>query len=191
MKNSDKRTEIMHVALELLAEQGFHRVPMSMIARKAGVAVGTIYLYFESKDKLIAELFQDLERRILEVIRAGKPAGMGIRERFLHVTRAIMRYFMDNPIEFRYVEQYMNSPYGICMQRDKILGKQNHDDVFKMLLEEGIQHQVVKELPTIVLFSISFGPVIFLIRDHILGFVDMNETLIRQTTEACWDAIKR
>jgi len=56
MKNSDKRAEIIRAALELIAEHGFHGAPMAMIAEKAGVAAGTIYRYFESKDVLITEL---------------------------------------------------------------------------------------------------------------------------------------
>jgi AcrR family transcriptional regulator len=61
MKNSDKRAEIIRAALELIAEHGFHGAPMAMIAEKAGVAAGTIYRYFESKDILITELHRELE----------------------------------------------------------------------------------------------------------------------------------
>ena len=49
MNKTDKRADIMDVALNLIAERGFHDSPMSLIAREAGVAAGTIYLYFESK----------------------------------------------------------------------------------------------------------------------------------------------
>ncbi|MBU4403910.1 MAG: TetR/AcrR family transcriptional regulator, partial [Actinobacteria bacterium] len=64
MKASDKRVDVMQAALELIAEQGFHGAPMAAIAKKAGVASGTIYCYFESKDALITELFQELEGKI-------------------------------------------------------------------------------------------------------------------------------
>ena len=43
----------------------------------------------------------------------------------------------------------------------------------------------------LVLFSLAFGPLISLMRDHILGFVILDDPLIEQITEACWDAIKR
>jgi hypothetical protein len=59
------------------------------------------------------------------------------------------------------------------------------------IFELGIEQQVLKEFPKAVLFSLAFGPLIFLMRDHILGFVVLDEALINQTTEACWDAIKR
>ena len=60
MKNSDKRTDILRAALQLIAERGFHAAPMAEIAEKAGVAAGTIYRYFENKDILINELHPEI-----------------------------------------------------------------------------------------------------------------------------------
>ena len=59
------------------------------------------------------------------------------------------------------------------------------------IFNQGIEQQVLKELPKAVLFSLAFGPVIFLMRDHILGFANLDGPMIDQVTEACWDAIKR
>jgi TetR/AcrR family transcriptional regulator, repressor of fatR-cypB operon len=191
MKSLDKRTEVMAVAMELLAENGFHRVPMSMIAAKANVAVGTIYLYFAGKDELIIKLFQELENKIAATVREGFPTEGPIRERFLYLTGKILRFLIENPLDFRYIEQFMNSPYGISMRRDRFLGKTGRDDLFMALFEEAIADHVVKDIPVIALFSLTIAPLIFLVRDHILGFVTLDETLIRQTTEACWDAVKR
>ena len=191
MKSFVKRDEIMAVAMSLLAENGFHRVPMSMIAARANVAVGTIYIYFNGKDELITELFMELENKIVATIREGFPTEGPIRERFLFLTGKILRFLTDNPLDFRYLEQFMNSPYGISMRRDRLLDKNGHDDIFMTLFEEAIAEHVVKDMPISSLFSLSIGPLIFLARDHILGFVTLDETLIRQTAEACWDAVKR
>ena len=191
MKTSDKRSDIMQAALELIAEQGFHRAPMAEIAEKAGVAAGTIYRYFESKDVLITELHRELEDKIMAVLQEGYPSGRPLRERFLYLIRELLRYFITNPLHFRYMEQYFNSPYGISMHRDRLLGKPGNQDILMDIFDQGIEQQVLKEFPKAVLFSLAFGPMIFLMRDHILGFIILDEALIKQTTEACWDAIKR
>jgi len=73
MKKSDKRADIMQAALGLIAERGFHATPMAEIAEKAGVAVGTIYRYFDNKDMLITELHQELEEKIMKVLHDGIP----------------------------------------------------------------------------------------------------------------------
>ena len=55
----DKRTLIFSVAKELFSENGFKDTNVSEITRKAGVAVGTFYLYYASKEKLFFEIFME------------------------------------------------------------------------------------------------------------------------------------
>jgi len=190
MKTSDKRSDIMQAALELIAKQGFHRAPMAVIAEKAGVAAGTIYRYFESKDVLITELHQELEEKVSARLRQGYPAEQPLQERFLYLIRELLRYFITNHLHFRYMEQYFNSPYGISMHRDRLLGKPGKHEIVMEIFKEGSSQQILKDLPVAVLFSLAFGPLISMIRDHILGFIVLDDPLIKQITEACWDAIK-
>jgi AcrR family transcriptional regulator len=191
MSKLDKKDEIVRAALELIAENGFHGAPMAMIAERANVGAGTIYRYFENKDLLIAGLYQDLEERMFPVILDGYAADKPFRERFLHLGTALLRYFIENPLDFRYLEQFHNSPYGVEQRRDKLLGEKEGCDVFRKLFEEGASQQVIKDLPLVILFALSFGPLLSVSRDHILGFIVLDEIMISQTVEACWDGIKR
>ena len=190
MQKNDKREEIVRAALELIAENGFHGAPMAMIAERAQVGAGTIYRYFANKDILITELYQDLEQRIYPVILEGYAVSMPIRARFIHLGTALLRYFIENPLDFRYLEQFHNSPYGVVYRRDKILGEKEGCDIFRELFEEGISQHVMKNLPLVILFSLSFGPLHNVARDHILNFVSLDEQLITRTIEACWDGIR-
>jgi AcrR family transcriptional regulator len=191
MSKLEKRDDIVRAALELIAEHGFHGAPMAMIAERAGVGAGTIYRYFENKDVMISELFRELEERSNPLIKDGYAADKPIRERFLHLNTALIHYFINNPLDFRFIEQFFNSPYGVAHRRDKLLGAKEGCDVFKELFEDGISHQVMKDLPIIILFDLAFGPILAVARDHILGFIVLDGALIARTVEACWDAIKR
>lgn len=192
MTKPDKRDEIVRAALELIAENGFHGAPMAMIAERAGVGAGTIYRYFVNKEVLISELYREIEERSYPVLLRGYETEKPIRERFIHLGTALLRYFIENPLDFRYIEQFHNSPYGVAFRRDKILGTSERGcDVFKELFEQGITLQILKELPLMILFALFFGPVLTVARDHILGFVELDKALIHQTIEACWDAVKR
>src|SRR5262244_1525058 len=55
----DKRERILEAAIRVFAGKGFFNSKVSEIAREAGVADGTIYLYFKSKDDLLINLFED------------------------------------------------------------------------------------------------------------------------------------
>ena len=191
MKNTDKREEIMRAALELIAEHGFHGAPMAMIADKAGVGAGTIYRYFESKDVLITEIFSELEKTVVESLMRGYSVDRPLRDRFIHLSTMIIGYFIANAIHFRFIEQYMNSPYGVSLRRERLLGKARDIDLFRHLLQEGIDRRALKDLPLTLHFALAFGPILSLLRDHILGFLALDDVLIQKAVEACWDAVRR
>ncbi|MDD2897459.1 MAG: TetR/AcrR family transcriptional regulator [Desulfuromonadaceae bacterium] len=191
MAKLDKRDEIVRAALELIAEHGFHGAPMAMIAERASVGAGTIYRYFENKDVMITELFREIEERNYPILKAGYAPDQPLRERFFHLCTALMHYFIENPLDFRFIEQFFNSPYGVAHRRDKLLGTKEGCDVFKELFEDGLSRQVMKDLPLVILFDLAFGPILAVARDHILSFIVLDDVLIARTVEACWDAIKR
>ncbi|MBI2354509.1 MAG: TetR/AcrR family transcriptional regulator [Deltaproteobacteria bacterium] len=191
MSKPDKRDEIVRAALELIAEHGFHGAPMALVAERAGVGAGTIYRYFENKDVLITELYRELEEKMYPFILDGYADEAPFRARFLHLGTALLRYFIEHPLHFRYLEQFHNSPYGVAFRRDKIMGKAGGCDVFRELFEQGAAQQVVKDFPLVILFALAFGPLLAVARDHILGFVQLDETMIERTIEACWDGVKR
>jgi AcrR family transcriptional regulator len=191
MSKPEKRDEIVRSSLELIAEHGFHGAPMAMIAEHSKVAAGTIYRYFESKDVLIKELYRDLEKRMYPVILDGYDSDGPIRARFIHLGTALLKYFIENPLDFRFLEQYHNSPYGIAHRRDKLLGEREKGDVFRDLFMDGVAQQVLKEFPLAIQFGLAFGPLLSIARDHILGFSVIDDDLIKRVIEACWDAVKR
>ncbi len=183
MKKLDKRSEIIKAALDLIVEYGFHGTSMAMVAKKAEVGAGTIYHYFESKEALIKELYQELEEKVMVTLWEENPIS--------NLWTALLKYFIAHPLYFRYIEQYHNSPYGVSLRREKILSKTDDRGIFKNLFEEGITQQAIKDLPLSMLYALAFGPLVALARDHTLGFVILDDTLIAQIVEACWDGIKR
>jgi len=58
-KRQDKYQLILEAAVEAIAETGFYQCQVSKIARLAGVADGTIYLYFKNKEDILIRLFQE------------------------------------------------------------------------------------------------------------------------------------
>ncbi|TLM67179.1 MAG: TetR/AcrR family transcriptional regulator [Deltaproteobacteria bacterium] len=189
MIKPEKRDEIIRAAMELIAEHGFHGAPMALVAERAGVAAGTIYRYFESKDDLIRETHARLEGQILAALTEDYPATQPVRERFLHIGRKLVEYFIASPMEFRFMEQFFNSPYGAAHRREKLFGNKEKSIIFK-LFEEALEQQIIKPLPLPVLCALTFGPLVDVCRDHALEFIVLDEALIAQTVAACWDGVK-
>ncbi len=190
MEKNDKRCAIVRATLDLVAEQGFHGAPMALVADRAGVAAGTIYRYFDSKDTLINEVYHYLEERFYAAVMAEYPEGAPVRERFLHTGRVLVRYCISAPLEFRFLEQFHNSPYGVAHRREKLFGKDNRDIICE-LFSEAQEKGLIKDIPLPVLTALFFGPLMNICRDHILSFIRLDDELISRSVEACWDALKR
>ena len=75
--SADKRDLILRAATRVFAQHGFFQSQVADVARVAGVAAGTVYLYFKGKDDLLVSIF---ERSMSEVIAEGRAAVEGIAD---------------------------------------------------------------------------------------------------------------
>src|ERR1041384_3287743 len=70
-----KRDAILRAAIDVFAERGYFNAQVADVARAAGVAAGTVYLYFRSKDDLLISIF---ERGMREALAEGKQVVEGV-----------------------------------------------------------------------------------------------------------------
>jgi AcrR family transcriptional regulator len=190
----DKRTKILAAAMQLIAKNGFHGAPTAMIAAEAGVGTGTLYRYFADKDALIIEIQRDIESRLHQRLQDDYPLGAPIRQRLDHYYIGLIRFFIDQPLEFKFLGQFYDSPYGVELRRDKIFSKPAGDsgcETIRSLLVRGTEEGIIKDFPLVLLFALFIGPLTAAVRDHILGFIDLEDGLQHQLADAFWDAIRR
>ena len=67
--NADKRDRILRAAIKVFAKNGFYATRVSEIAKAAGVADGTIYLYFKNKDDVLITIFEDGIQQLRTILR--------------------------------------------------------------------------------------------------------------------------
>jgi AcrR family transcriptional regulator len=67
----DRREQILKISLQLFAKHGYHKTKISDIVREAGVAQGTFYWHFQSKEAIALEIIQTGQRHLLEVVAQG------------------------------------------------------------------------------------------------------------------------
>src|SRR5262249_54577444 len=68
-RDPDKRLRILEAAVRIFARKGFFGTKVSEVASEAGVADGTIYLYFKNKDDLLISLFEERMAGLLAGLR--------------------------------------------------------------------------------------------------------------------------
>ena len=69
MRDPDKPQQIIEAAVRVFARKGYYNSRVSDIAREAGIAAGTIYLYFKTKDDILVTLFRDKMADFVGVLR--------------------------------------------------------------------------------------------------------------------------
>ncbi len=74
-KKNDKYNRILDAAVKVFAEQDFYKSTISQIAKEAGVADGTIYLYFRNKDDILIQFFRHKTKQVFERFRAAVNEG--------------------------------------------------------------------------------------------------------------------
>jgi TetR/AcrR family fatty acid metabolism transcriptional regulator len=87
----DKREAILRAATNVFAERGFFNAQVADVARAAGVAAGTVYLYFRGKDDLLVSIF---ERTMRDAIADGRACVEPLRDPIAQL-RAIARVHLD------------------------------------------------------------------------------------------------
>jgi TetR/AcrR family fatty acid metabolism transcriptional regulator len=69
MRDPDKPQQIIEAAVRVFARRGYYNSRVSDIAREAGIAAGTIYLYFKTKDDILVTLFRDKMAEFVDALR--------------------------------------------------------------------------------------------------------------------------
>src|SRR5512132_2077692 len=113
-RGGDKRERILSAAERIFARHGFFAARVSEIAKDAGVADGTIYLYFKSKDDLLISLFESRMEQVNRTLEAAIASAGSPLEQLRAFIRAYLRLVHDEPaaaevltIELRQSSKFM------------------------------------------------------------------------------------
>lgn len=184
----DKRAAALRATLELISEHGFHGAPMSQIANRAHIGVGTIYRYFPSKDHLINALYLEMKTHITGEILRNYSRDTSVLESFRQLLKDVIRYFIENSAELSFLEQYENSPLITAATREE--GLRIAEPIID-LFHRATEQQLLKELPFEVLGSLINGAIIALVKLELSNKVKMDEPSLTASIDAIWDMIKR
>jgi TetR/AcrR family fatty acid metabolism transcriptional regulator len=119
---ADKHQRIIRAAVKVFAQKGFYQAKVSEIARAAGVADGTIYLYFQNKDDILISLFEQEMAGILSSMKQAleqTPDPAGKLAAFAHTHLRLMEsnqelaeiIQVEIRQSFKFMKEYQNLPF--------------------------------------------------------------------------------
>src|SRR5258708_11270626 len=104
-KSEDKRNAILDAATRVFAERGLSAAPTSEISKQAGVAEGTLFTYFETKDDLINALYREIKLELADAMMSDFPRKKNVRTRLWHVWDRYVNWGIANPKQRKVLAQ--------------------------------------------------------------------------------------
>lgn len=184
----DKRTQIFEAALKLFVEFGFHGTPTSKIAQEAGVANGTLFHYFPTKDDLIIALFKDTKGKMNNYVADNSVIENSLKGILKGQYLSALYWAMDNKLEFRFIEQFKTSPYLTKIVSEEM---EKHLNPLIEMFQKGIIDKIIKDLPIDLLLTIISSQIYGL--NNYLVNNDFSKAkqhqIISDTFELLWEMI--
>jgi len=135
-KSNDKYHRILEAAVKVFAKQGFHKSTIAQIAREAGVADGTIYLYFKNKDDILVQFFEFKTKQVFDRFQEIVSKGDNAKEKLSQLIRSHLQEFeRDRNMAMVYQsETRRNSP--LVKEQIKQMSKM-YLDIVAEIVEQG------------------------------------------------------
>jgi len=142
-KDEAKAQEILRATLDEVGEVGLAGLSIEAVARRAGVATGTVYTYFKGKEALLEALY--LKTKVGFAAVVVRDEGAPVRAAFAQMAGAYLDYAIDHSKELVFMSQMANSPYLTEeTRRTAALGVQSGPE----LLERGKAELLIKDVDT-------------------------------------------
>lgn len=104
------KDKLVRAALEIGAQDGLEAATTAAIAARAGVAEGTLYRHFPSKDDLLIEVYRGIKRRIFEAIIDGEDTDEAPDARLKRVWRKLYEAYRADSQAFMFGQRFAESP---------------------------------------------------------------------------------
>jgi TetR/AcrR family fatty acid metabolism transcriptional regulator len=168
-RSDDKRHRILQAATRVFARKGYFGARVSEIARRAGVADGTIYLYFKSKEDILVALFDEVMAEHLERGRGELSSIRGAAARLQAIAEHHLRLFGENP-DLAVVFQVELRQSTKFLERFTASWLQDYFSLISGVIEEGQREGALRaDLPRKVATKAFFGALDEMVTSWILG----------------------
>jgi AcrR family transcriptional regulator len=117
---AEKRRAILDAAVRVFARNGFHTSRVGDVAAEAGVAHGLLYHYFPSKEELLATIFRDTWRALLEALREVEESDEPAREQLRKVAAIVLRTWRREPDLVRVIVRVVARGPQLAREIDEI-----------------------------------------------------------------------
>ena len=144
IEKNHKYHQILEAAVKVFARQGFHQSTVAQIAKEAGVADGTIYLYFKNKDDILVQFFSFRAKQVFERFREAVDGAQTSLDKLRNLVRRHLTEFQrdrDGAVVYQ-VETHQNSRLAEAQIKEM---SQMYRDLISEIVEQGQQDGTIRK----------------------------------------------
>ena len=182
----DKRERLLIAAAELFTTRGIQNTSTAAISRRAGVATGTLFNYFPSKDALIESLYGYASDSMVAATAVDDIDTTDYRAAFTLLWQRGISWGCDNPTLFWFVEEISRSAYR---SRDELAIRWFDFHLIKAFIAEGISRGIVRDLPVDLVHTMVLSTISGIVAEILVNGADRT-SYIQHSCGIVWRALQ-
>lgn len=186
-KSIDKRTALLKATLILVNSGGIQSASMAKVAKIAKVSPATIYLFFESKNDLVHQLYLDVKSSFAEAAFRENQLDDGVKKSFEKIWIAMVTFKLENKEEASFLSQCDNTP--MIDEETRQEGLKYLTPLFD-LWSKGIKEGIIKDISPYLLYAFTIYPMAFLMNMDNRALYLLGENELNEAFQTAWDSIR-
>jgi AcrR family transcriptional regulator len=182
----DKRARLLAAALDLFETRGFDGVAVPEIAAKAGVAVGTVYRYFETKEALVNALYRLLKQSYNATVLAPVEPGLPTREIFSAYWQRMTAFARRNPHAIRFMDLHHHGAY---LDDESRALSRTYAKAAERFVRDARARGDIRDLDPVMVVALMWGAAAGLTKFSASGSLTFDARTANEMEEALWRAI--
>ena len=184
---SDKQEAILLTALRLFVERGFFGTPTSLISKEAGVATGTLFFYFKTKEDLIDALYLRVKAEAAEAMCRGLADEPDAKAKLNRLGRNAVAWGTAHPENVKFMEQFAHTPFISKSAQEEGMSR---FFFIKDLIEEGKAEGIICDSdPEILIFMMASAFIGLIARIGMAASEAEREQLIEEGLDFVWNGL--
>jgi AcrR family transcriptional regulator len=187
VKDDLKQNAIIKATIKAVNKGGFDSASVAKIAKEAKVSPATIYIYYKNKEDLILSTYKEVKKRVSEYVLRDFNESIPVRDIFEKVWENLFLYVSENSDEFKFKEQFANSPYLELVDLEEV---NSYFEPLMQVMQRGIDEKIIKDADHDILCVFIFYPVMILANARLFNRFELTDKNMKTAFNMAWDAIK-
>jgi AcrR family transcriptional regulator len=184
----EKRTQYLNAALKLFVAKGVQNTSTAAIAKEAGTAAGTLFLYFPTKQNLVDELILEISKEQSAYIQSLLADSLSAKQMFSAIWHGVITWFRNHLDAYQYVQQVRDT--GLISEQ--VVEESNQYVAYYYLaIQKGLQEGAIKPYPVELTGEMLYRAIV-----AVMNLIAMVQDLAQQDAyiqfgfEIYWNGIK-